>query len=80
LTNKIYVTTLTNTVSVIDGSTNMVVATVAAGLGPDGVAVDPVTNKIFVTDVGGGPATVTVIDGSSAAADRVIGNAVYCIS
>ena len=56
------------TVSVIDGATNNVVNTVAVGLGPAGVAVNPRTNKIYVTVNGGcctSGNTVAVIDGST---------------
>ena len=37
-------------VSVIDGASNTVVATVAVGTHPDGVAVNPNTNRIYVTN------------------------------
>ena len=57
-----------STVSVIDGSTNNVVNTVTVGLGPAFVAVNPKTNKIYVTVNGGcctDGNTVAVIDGST---------------
>jgi hypothetical protein len=47
---------------VIDGATNAT-TTVAAGSNPNGVAVNPVTNKIYVPN--GGTGTVTVIDGAT---------------
>jgi YVTN family beta-propeller protein len=81
LTNKIYVvnncgndlTCASNgTVTVIDGSTNNVTATVTVGSNPYGVAVNSVTNKIYVANIcGGDPScqtysgTVAVIDGAT---------------
>jgi YVTN family beta-propeller protein len=61
-TNRIYVVnTHADSVSVIDGRTNAVTATVPAGDGPWAVAVDPVADMVYVanrlSDV------VTVIDG-----------------
>ena len=52
-----------NTVSVIDGKTNKVVANVTVGYSPEGVAVNPVTNKIYVAN--SGDYSVSVIDGSN---------------
>ncbi|HEY3061635.1 MAG TPA: YncE family protein [Chloroflexota bacterium] len=58
-------------VSVIDNSTNTVLAPITTGLSPFGVAVNPATNKIYVTNVGGGLCTdepsnrVSIIDGSN---------------
>jgi YVTN family beta-propeller protein len=58
-------------VSVIDNSTNAVLAPITTGLSPFGVAVNRKTNKIYVTNVGGGLCTdepsntVSVIDGST---------------
>ena len=49
-------------VTVIDGATNTT-ATVAAGTHPYAVAVNPVTNKIYVANYGS--ANVTVIDGAT---------------
>ena len=39
-----------NNVSVIDGASNTVVATVAVGSCPYGVAVNPNTNRIYVAN------------------------------
>src|SRR6266581_4240266 len=51
------------TVSVISGRTNTVVATIPDGQGPFGVAVNPKTNTIYVTNP---PSeTVTVISGQT---------------
>ena len=49
--------------SVIDGATNTVTATVTVGADPDGVAVDGTTDTIYVTNYGSG--TVSVIDGAT---------------
>jgi YVTN family beta-propeller protein len=82
VTNKIYVVNVcgndpschpySGTVSVIDGVSNTVVATVPVGSAPLAVAVNPVTDKIYVVNYCGNgpncafpyaPGTVTVIDG-----------------
>jgi YVTN family beta-propeller protein len=61
-TNMIYVVnTHANGVSVIDGRTNTVVATVPADKGPWAVAVNPVSNMIYVANRLSDK--VTVIDG-----------------
>jgi YVTN family beta-propeller protein len=81
VTNRIYVVSCGNdeycggagTVSVIDGVSNTVVATVTVGNGPYGVAVNSVTNKIYVTNFCASDptcrfltlGTVSVIDGVS---------------
>ena len=49
--------------TVIDGATNTTNTVVAAGSYPYAVAVNPVTNKIYVANQGSN--TVTVIDGAS---------------
>ena len=46
--------------SVIDGSTRTVTATVPVGKRPRGVAVDPGTHTVYVTNVG--DSTVSVIE------------------
>jgi YVTN family beta-propeller protein len=54
---------ISNTVSVIDGNSNTVIATVPLSASPSGVDVDPTTNMIYVaTPLVGG---VVVIDGST---------------
>jgi YVTN family beta-propeller protein len=82
-TNQIYVvntcgtdstcaSTSDGTVTVIDGATNNTTR-LTVGLKPDGIALDPVTNKIYVTNnCGNGPTcvatslgSVTVIDGAT---------------
>ena len=61
-TDTIYVTNyLDNTVSAIDGATEKV-TTVATGTGPRWLAVNPVTNEVYVANQDG---TVTVINGAS---------------
>ena len=39
-----------NTVSVIDGATNTVTATIAVGSDPSGVGVDPSTHAVYVAN------------------------------
>ena len=61
MTNKIYVANIgTDNVTVINGGDHSAM-TVAAGLGPNGIALNPVTNKIYVTNRSS--SNVTVIDG-----------------
>jgi len=63
-TNRIYVcNSISNSVSVIDGSSNTVVATVPLSASPDGIDVNPTTNMIYVALFLTGE--VVVIDGSS---------------
>jgi YVTN family beta-propeller protein len=62
-TNRIYVTNYySHNVSVINGGTNTVVATVPVGSGPYGVAVNPTTNRVYVANNWG---NVSVIDGGT---------------
>jgi len=72
VTNKIYVVngcgndpTCTNngTVTVIDGATNLIAATVRVGTYPDAVAVNSVTNEIYIANSASN--NVTVIDGAT---------------
>jgi YVTN family beta-propeller protein len=63
-TGKIYVANFgSNTVSVIDGTSNLVVATVAVGIYPYAVGVNPTTNKVYVANLTSN--TVSVINGTS---------------
>ena len=62
-TNRIYVTNDgSDNVSVIDGTSNNVVAVVPVGDYPGGVAVNSTTNRIYVTNISGG--SVSVVDGA----------------
>ncbi len=71
ITNKIYVTnSLDNTVSVIDGQTDSVVATINVGSGPFGVAVSRNYNKVYVANRFAG--TVSVIDGATNAVTNTL--------
>lgn len=65
VTNRIYATNRgSGTVSVIDGATHAVVATIPVGLSPwYQVAVDPTVNRAYVLNNGSG--TLSVIDGAS---------------
>jgi len=63
-TNRVYVANEGDgTVSVIDGDTAAVVATIPVGYMPWAVAVNPDTNRIYVAN--GGDNSVSVIDGAS---------------
>jgi YVTN family beta-propeller protein len=71
-TNRIYVANSNNSVSVIDGTSDTVVATIPTNA-PFSVAVNPTTNRIYVgTAPNTANATVSVIDGSSNAITAVI--------
>ena len=62
VTKNVYVTNeFSNTISVINGATEMVADTIAVGSFPYGVAVNPFNDRIYVTNRGSN--TVTVIDG-----------------
>jgi YVTN family beta-propeller protein len=63
LTNRIYNAIFTNNrLLVLDGLTNSVAATVTVGVSPQGVGINPTTNRIYVANRGG---TVSVIDGGT---------------
>jgi YVTN family beta-propeller protein len=63
-TNMIYVANeIPGYVSVINGATNALVATVPAGSAPNAIAVNPLTGLVYVTD--GIDGLLTVIDGAS---------------
>lgn len=64
LTHRIYVANATdNTVSVIDGATDVVAATVQVGTTPYGLAINQATNKIYV--ISQVDSSVSVIDGDT---------------
>src|SRR5690348_4093112 len=63
-TNKTYIVNHnSNTVSVIDGKTRTVVATIKTGTGPEAIGVNSATNRVYVAN--SGENSVTVIDGST---------------
>ncbi|PWU79028.1 MAG: hypothetical protein DLM72_19475 [Candidatus Nitrosopolaris wilkensis] len=67
----VYVTDFASrTVSVIDGSTNKVIANITVGDRPLGVAFDSANGDVYVANSGSGSDTVSVIDGST---NQVIG-------
>jgi YVTN family beta-propeller protein len=67
-TNKIYVAGMfDDSLNVIDGTTNSVVATLTLGTDPLDIAVNPTTNMVYVANNGGGVAvgTLSVINGAT---------------
>jgi YVTN family beta-propeller protein len=71
VTNTIYVLNQTsNSVSVIDGATNTVTATIPTGNLPYGLAVNPVTNTIYVGN--SLSSNVTVINGATNAVTATV--------
>src|ERR1043165_3021889 len=63
-THKIYIVNHNSaSVTVVDGPTGAVAATVKTGSGPEAIAVNPVTNRIYTANSGSN--TVTVIDGAT---------------
>jgi YVTN family beta-propeller protein/adhesin HecA-like repeat protein len=70
VTSTIYVVnTASDTVSVINGTTNSVVATVNTGSNPIAVAVNPLSNMIYVAN--NGSSNITVINGATNTASTV---------
>jgi YVTN family beta-propeller protein len=62
-TNMVYVSNFGNqSMSVVDGATNKIVKTISVGYDPQGIAIDPATNTIYLVMYGG---QVAVFDGSS---------------
>ena len=63
-TNRVYVANFDDdTVSVIDGATNAVIATIPGGVsGPHDVGVNPTTDRVYVANLRG---TVSTIDGAT---------------
>jgi hypothetical protein len=63
-TNRAYVVAHnSSSVTVIDGKSRTVVATIKTGAGPEAVAVNPVTNRVYT--VNSGENSVSVIDGAT---------------
>jgi len=70
--NTVYVTnSQAGTVSVINGATNTVEATIPVGSDPTAVAADPRTNLIYVTNSDSG--TVSVINGTTNTVVAIMG-------
>jgi YVTN family beta-propeller protein len=67
VTNRIYMTGVGSDgngyVSVIDGVSNKVIATVSVGMNPLGIGINPITNRVYVANLQSG--TVSVIDGTT---------------
>ncbi|MDQ6723552.1 MAG: hypothetical protein M3Z01_04725 [Thermoproteota archaeon] len=64
-TNVVHITNSNdNTVSVIDGKTNIVITNIKVGSNPTGVSFNPLTNVAYVTNSNDN--TVSVIDGKTA--------------
>jgi YVTN family beta-propeller protein len=67
----VYVTNANgNTVSVINGATRTVTATIPVGNAPNGVAVNPATGTVYVTNANGN--TVSVINGATSTVTTTI--------
>jgi YVTN family beta-propeller protein len=63
-TNRAYIVGHnSSSVTVIDGKSHAVVATIKTGSGPEAVAVNPVTNRVYT--VNSGESSVSVIDGAT---------------
>jgi YVTN family beta-propeller protein len=65
-TNTIYSANyFSNSTSVIDGKTNQITATIPLSGNPEALAIDPISDKIYVGNVTGSYQAVTVIDGKT---------------
>jgi YVTN family beta-propeller protein len=63
-TNKAYVVNHNdNSITVVDGKTLGVVATIKTGAGPEAIAVNPITNRVYVANAA--ESSVSVIDGAT---------------
>ena len=64
-THRVYATggDASNTVTVLDGSTNQIVATIPVGSRPQGIALDDTAGKVYVPNLGDG--TISVIDSAA---------------
>jgi YVTN family beta-propeller protein len=57
---RVYVAMINDTVAVVDPTTNKVVGLIGVGTAPRGMAINPVTHKLYVTN--SGASSVSVID------------------
>ena len=62
-TNRVYATSLQGSITVVDGVNNSIITTIAGGSLPFGVAVNPVTDRIYVSNLG--DQNLSVIPGSN---------------
>src|SRR5260221_19177 len=70
VTNPIYVINQSSSnVTVIDGATNSVIASVPVGTQPSAIGVNTVTNRIYVASSSGGD--IDVIDGATNAVKNI---------
>ncbi len=56
----VYVAMVNDTVAMVDPTTNAIVGLIGVGTAPRGMAINPVTHKLYVTNMGG--SSVSVID------------------
>ena len=61
--NRVYVTSLQGSITVVDGATNSIITTIAGGSLPFGIAVNPVTDRIYVSNLA--DSNVSVVPGST---------------
>lgn len=66
----VYVASQNGTVTVVNGSTSTIVATAPVGELPDGLALDPSTNQLFVANNGSG--TLSILDLGTALSPLVV--------
>jgi len=57
---RVYVAMINDTVAVVDPTTNQVVGLIGVGTAPRGMAINPVTHKLYVTN--SGSSSISVID------------------
>src|SRR6185369_822390 len=70
ITNRVYVTSLQGSITVVDGANNSIIATISGGSLPFGVAVNPVTDRIYVSNLG--DSNLSVLRGSTNAIEANI--------
>ena len=83
-TDRVYVSNIeASTVTVIDGATNTSMAVIGVGFRPVGVAVDAVSDRIWVANYGSSDGvTVSIIDGASSSVSEtvIVGGAPYGVA